>query len=56
MEYLTDAEGLLGYVEEKIKLGHICLYCNGKGKSFHTYRALQQVNCTASPFFAHIVE
>lgn len=43
VEYLSDPQGLLGYVEEKVKLGHICLYCNGKGKTFHTYRALQQV-------------
>lgn len=43
VEYLKDPEGLVGYVEEKVKLGHICLYCNGKGKTFHTYRALQQV-------------
>lgn len=43
MEYLKDPEGLIGYVEEKVKLGNICLYCNGKGKTFHTYRALQQV-------------
>lgn len=33
----------MGYLEEKVKLGHICLYCNGKGKTFHSYRALQQV-------------
>lgn len=45
VEYLTDPEGLVGYLEEKVKLGHICLYCNGKGKTFHSYRALQQV-CT----------
>lgn len=43
VEYLKDPEGLVGYVEEKVKLGNICLYCNGKGKTFHTYRALQQV-------------
>lgn len=43
IEYLVDPEGLVGYVEKKVKLGKICLYCNGKGKAFHTYRALQQV-------------
>lgn len=43
MEYLKDPEGLIAYVEEKVKLGFICLYCNGKGKTFHTYRAVQQV-------------
>jgi pre-60S factor REI1 len=39
-EYLTDMEGLLGYCQEKIKLGHICLYCQrvfktGKGCQNH---------------------
>lgn len=43
MEYLKDPQGLVAYVEAKVKLGHVCLYCNGKGKTFHTYRALQQV-------------
>lgn len=43
VEYLQDPEGLIAYVEEKVKLGFICLYCNGKGKTFHTYRAVQQV-------------
>lgn len=43
VEYLVDPEGLVGYVEEKVKLGNICIYCNGKGKTFHTYRSLQQV-------------
>lgn len=27
-EFLVDAEGLLGYFHEKVKLGHYCLYCN----------------------------
>eukprot|EP00903_Cladosiphon_okamuranus_P014486 g13437.t1 len=42
VEYLKDPQGLVAYVEEKVKLGHICPYCNGKGKTFHTYRSLQQ--------------
>ncbi|CAN0420829.1 unnamed protein product, partial [Ectocarpus sp. 8 AP-2014] len=42
VEYLQDPEGLIAYVEEKVKLGFICLYCNGKGKTFHTHRAVQQ--------------
>ena len=27
MEYCIDLEGLLGYCQEKVKLGHYCLYC-----------------------------
>ncbi|CAM9373248.1 unnamed protein product, partial [Discosporangium mesarthrocarpum] len=42
VEYLVNARGLVGYVEEKIKLGHICIYCNGRGKGFHSYRSVQQ--------------
>eukprot|EP00752_Nemacystus_decipiens_P007806 g6972.t1 len=42
VEYLKDPRGLVAYVEAKVKLGHICPYCNGKGKTFHSYRALQQ--------------
>jgi len=26
-EHLTDKRGLIGYCHEKIKLGHVCLYC-----------------------------
>jgi pre-60S factor REI1 len=26
-EFLVDSEGLIGYCAEKVKLGHICLYC-----------------------------
>merc|ERR1712012_636059 len=38
-EYLIDAEGFLGYCQEKIKLGHYCLYCHS---IFSTYRGCQQ--------------
>ena len=27
-EFLVDTEGLLGYLHEKVKIGHYCLYCN----------------------------
>ena len=27
VEYCIDLEGLLGYCQEKVKLGHYCLYC-----------------------------
>ena len=27
LEYCIDLEGLLGYCQEKVKLGHYCLYC-----------------------------
>ena len=33
IEYLIDIDGLLKYLGAKISLGHICLYCNGRGKT-----------------------
>mmetsp|Transcript_57915 Transcript_57915/g.141501 ORF Transcript_57915/g.141501 Transcript_57915/m.141501 type:complete len:507 (+) Transcript_57915:108-1628(+) len=38
-ECLLDGEGLLGYLHEKIKLGHYCLYCE---KVFPTWQGCQQ--------------
>lgn len=38
-EYLTDLEGLIGYCHEKIKLGHMCLYCH---KVFPTWHGCQK--------------
>jgi pre-60S factor REI1 len=38
-EYLVDPAGLVGFCHEKIKLGHMCLYCE---RVFATYRACQQ--------------
>lgn len=37
-ECLMDLEGLLGYCQEKIKLGHYCLYCE---KMFPTWQGCQ---------------
>ncbi|GAX13322.1 pre-60S factor REI1 [Fistulifera solaris] len=38
-EYLTDLTGLVGYCHEKIKLGHVCLYCQ---KVFTTWQGCQK--------------
>lgn len=38
-EYLSDLEGLLGYCHEKIKLGHVCLYCQ---RIFTTWQGCQK--------------
>jgi pre-60S factor REI1 len=38
-EYLVDAEGLVGYCQEKIKLGHYCLYCQ---RMFSSWQACQK--------------
>jgi pre-60S factor REI1 len=41
-EFLIDPEGLVGYLAEKVKVGHFCLQCNGKGKIFRTYQDAQK--------------
>ncbi|GAB5031566.1 c2h2-type zinc finger-containing protein [Nannochloropsis oceanica] len=41
-EYLVDVHGLLRYCAEKVKVGCLCLYCNGKGKGFLTARDVQR--------------
>ena len=38
-EYLSDLEGIIGYCHEKVKLGHVCLYCQ---RVFPTWRGVQQ--------------
>lgn len=42
VEFLVNPEGLVAYLAEKVKLGQICLYCNGKGKAFQTYQDVQK--------------
>lgn len=41
-EYLVDLPGLIRYCNEKVKVGCLCLYCNGKGKSFRLYGDVQK--------------
>ena len=36
IEYLTDPRAFMGYLGQKVSVGHLCLYCNEKGKSFHS--------------------
>lgn len=38
--YLTDLEGLLNYLGEKVGMGNICLWCNEKGKAFYSVSAV----------------
>nr|CAG4651826.1 EOG090X06E3 [Triops cancriformis] len=41
-EYVTDLEGLLGYLGEKVGRGHICLWCGHYGKQFFSVEATQK--------------
>ena len=40
--YLVDAEGLLRYLADKVSVGNVCLWCNGRGRGFHDLGAVQQ--------------
>ncbi|MCO5598695.1 hypothetical protein L7F22_052793 [Adiantum nelumboides] len=41
-EYLVDLVGLMKYLSDKICVGNICLYCNGKGRGFQTAEAVRK--------------
>jgi len=38
-EFCSDLEGLVGYLHEKVKLGHMCLYCH---RVFTTWQGCQK--------------
>ncbi|CAI5737527.1 unnamed protein product [Hyaloperonospora brassicae] len=42
VEFLVDAQGLVSYLAEKVKVGFYCLYCNGKGKAFRSHQDVQK--------------
>ncbi|XP_050514581.1 cytoplasmic 60S subunit biogenesis factor ZNF622 [Diabrotica virgifera virgifera] len=42
IEYCSDLQGLLRYLGDKISEGFMCLWCNEKGKTFHTAEAAKQ--------------
>ncbi|XP_022906749.2 cytoplasmic 60S subunit biogenesis factor ZNF622-like [Onthophagus taurus] len=42
IEFCIDIKGLLLYLGEKINSGFICLWCNEKGKTFHTSDAAKK--------------
>ncbi|XP_041365417.1 zinc finger protein 622-like [Gigantopelta aegis] len=41
-EFVSDLEGLITYLGEKVGVGRVCLWCNEKGKSFHSTKSVQQ--------------
>lgn len=36
VEYCIDLQGLLRYLGEKVSQGYMCLWCNEKGRTFHS--------------------
>ncbi|KAI8993773.1 C2H2 type zinc-finger-domain-containing protein [Trametes punicea] len=41
-EYLVDLVGLITYLGEKIAVGNMCIYCNGRGREFRTLEAVRK--------------
>jgi pre-60S factor REI1 len=41
IEFLSDLEGLITYLGEKVGVGNVCLWCNERGKSFNSTKAVQ---------------
>lgn len=41
-EYLVDLPGLLTYLGEKVAIGNVCIYCNGRGRELHTLEAVRK--------------
>ncbi|KAI9321795.1 C2H2 type zinc-finger-domain-containing protein [Dichotomocladium elegans] len=42
IEYLVDLKGLIKYLGEKISIGNVCLYCNGKGREMRSLDAVRK--------------
>ncbi|KAI8394226.1 C2H2 type zinc-finger-domain-containing protein [Radiomyces spectabilis] len=41
IEFLVDLRGLVRYLGEKISVGNLCLYCNGKGRGLRSLEAVR---------------
>ena len=41
IEFLVDLKGLIEYLGEKISVANVCIYCNGKGRGFHSIEAVR---------------
>jgi pre-60S factor REI1 len=41
-DYLVDLPGLLRYLGEKVAVGNVCVYCNGRGREFRTLAAVRK--------------
>ncbi|KAH7888778.1 C2H2 type zinc-finger-domain-containing protein [Phlebopus sp. FC_14] len=41
-DYLVDLPGLITYLGEKIVVGNVCIFCNGKGRELKTLEAVRK--------------
>ncbi|GAA5797850.1 hypothetical protein HPULCUR_003246 [Helicostylum pulchrum] len=42
IEFLVDLRGLIRYLGEKISVGNVCIFCNGKGRGLRTIDAVRK--------------
>lgn len=42
IEFLTDLRGLIRYLGEKISVGNVCIFCNGKGRGMRSVDAVRK--------------
>jgi pre-60S factor REI1 len=42
IDYLVNLRGLIRYLGEKISVGNICLYCNGRGRNMRSMEAVRR--------------
>ncbi|KAL1924791.1 uncharacterized protein VTP21DRAFT_4445 [Calcarisporiella thermophila] len=42
IEYLVDLSGLIKYLGEKISVGNLCIYCNGRGRQMNSLEAVRK--------------
>ena len=40
-EFLSDPEGLVQYLADKIAVANVCIFCNGKGRTMHSTEAVR---------------
>ncbi|WFD43660.1 pre-60S factor rei1 [Malassezia psittaci] len=41
-KYLVDQDGFLQYLADKVAVGNVCLWCNGRGRGFYDVCAVQK--------------
>ncbi|RKP25097.1 C2H2 type zinc-finger-domain-containing protein [Syncephalis pseudoplumigaleata] len=41
-DYLVNLRGLIRYLGEKISVGNVCLYCNGRGRNMRSMEAVRR--------------
>ncbi|RKP09081.1 C2H2 type zinc-finger-domain-containing protein [Thamnocephalis sphaerospora] len=42
IDYLVNLRGLISYLADKITVGNICLYCNGRGRGLRSVEAVRR--------------